>query len=307
MDNEYYDVLGVKKDASEAEIKSAYRKMSKKYHPDLNKEPGAEEKYKQVQEAYETLGDNQKRSMYDQYGKAAAQNGFGGNQGGFQDFNGFSGFGGQGGSFEDILSQMFGGAFNPNAPRQGGDLTYRYSISFEDAVFGKEDKISYRRPSVEDDAKKEHIVDIKIPAGIENGQRMRLAEQGDAGTNGGPAGDLFIIFSVENSKDGFEREGTSIFSTQKVSYPQAVLGTEINVKTIYGDVLLKIPAGTPSGKIFRLKEKGVSFINSSKIGDHFVTVEVDVPSKLNKEQRESLENYASLLGETAHKKKGLFG
>ncbi|MDR0898868.1 MAG: DnaJ domain-containing protein [Lactobacillaceae bacterium] len=304
MDTEYYDILGLDKSASEAEIKSAYRKLSKKYHPDLNKEPGAEDQYKKVQEAYETLGDSDKRAMYDQYGKAGAQGGFGG-QGG-DPFGGFGGFGG--GGFEDILSQMFGGAFNPNAPRQGQDLTYRFSLTFEEAAFGKEATISYRRPGFPEDREHEHTVDIKIPAGIENGQRMRLAGQGDAGMNGGPAGDLYVSFSVQPSKDGFERDGADVLSTQKITFVQAVLGDEIQVKTVQGDVLLKIPAGTNAGKTFRLGGKGVTYVNSSRMGDHYVTIDIDVPSKISKEQKEALLAYAEAGGDKiSNKKKGIFG
>ena len=264
---EYYDRLGVSKDASQDEIKRAYRKMSKKYHPDINKEPGAEETYKEVQEAYETLSDDQKRAAYDQYGPDGA-NGFGG-QGGFGGFDGGAGFGG----FEDIFSSFFGGGAtrNPNAPRQGDDLQYRVNLSFEEAIFGAEKEVHYNREATcktcsgsgakpgtspvtcgrchgqgvinvdtqtplgmmrrqvtcdvchgtgqeikepsqtchgTGPEKQSHKVSLKIPAGVETAQQIRLAGQGEAGFNGGPYGDLFVIINV-NPSDKFTRDGRS--------------------------------------------------------------------------------------------------
>jgi molecular chaperone DnaJ len=306
MDSEYYDILGVNRDASEDEIKKAYRKLSKKYHPDLNKDPGAEEQYKKVQEAYETLGDSKKRQNYDQFGKAGT-NGAGGFGGGFDGFSSFSSSGSFGG-FEDILSQMFGGGFDPNRPRKGDDLTYRYVISFEDAVKGKKVSIKYRRPSVESDKTKQHEVEFTVPAGVDDGQRMRLSGQGDSGHNGGPAGDLYISFVVEESKDGFERDGADILSKQKINILQAIFGDEIVVKTVNGDIKMKIPAGTQSEKVFRLQGKGAPYVNSSRIGDHYVTIIVDIPTKINKEQRKALEAYAKASNiDIDIKKKSIFG
>ena len=360
---EYYDRLGVSKDASQDEIKRAYRKMSKKYHPDINKEPGAEEKYKEVQEAYETLSDDQKRAAYDQYGPDGA-NGFGG-QGGFGGFDGGAGFGG----FEDIFSSFFGGGAtrNPNAPRQGDDLQYRVNLSFEEAIFGAEKEVHYNREATcktcsgsgakpgtspvtcgrchgqgvinvdtqtplgmmrrqvtcdvchgtgqeikepcqtchgTGHEKQSHKVSVKIPAGVETGQQIRLAGQGEAGYNGGPYGDLFVVFRVAPSKDGFERDGGTIYSRVAIDYATAVLGGEIEVKTVNGLKKLKIPAGTPTEANFRLRGQGAPFMRGGQ-GDHIVTIYVDVPKKLNKDQKKALEAFqAAMSGEH---KKGFFG
>lgn len=364
---EYYDRLGVSKDASQDEIKRAYRKMSKKYHPDINKEPGAEEKYKEVQEAYETLSDDQKRAAYDQYGPDGANAGFGG-QGGFGGFDGGAGFGG----FEDIFSSFFGGgaARNPNAPRQGDDLQYRVNLSFEEAVFGAEKEVHYNREAtcktcsgsgakpgtspvtcgrchgqgvvnvdtqtplgvmrrqvtcdvchgtgqeIKDPCqtchgtgheKQSHKVSVKIPAGVETGQQIRLAGQGEAGFNGGPYGDLFVIINV-NPSDKFTREGSTIYYTLNISFVQAALGDTVEVPTVHGNVEMTIPAGTQTGKTFRLKGKGAPRLRGGSQGDQHVTVKIVTPTKLNDAQKEALLAFAKASGDEkiAPQKKGFF-
>lgn len=293
---EYYDRLGIGKYASQDEIKKAYRKLSKKYHPDLNHEPGAEEKYKEIQEAYETLGDEQKRAQYDQFGPAGAagQGGFGGGfqQGGFGDFS----------DLGDIFSQMFGGGFDPNRPRKGQDLQYRMHLTFEEAIFGKKTTIKYSR--TENGQTKQHEVSVTVPAGVETGQQMRLAGQGEAGINGGPQGDLFVVFQVDASKDGFERDGADVYLEVPISFVSATLGDEINVKTVHGDVKLKIPSGTQTGTDFRLRGKGAPRLRGNGNGDQFIRVKVEVPTKLNKEQKKALEEFQSA---TKSKKRGFFG
>ena len=363
---EYYDRLGVSKDASQDEIKRAYRKMSKKYHPDINKEPGAEEKYKEVQEAYETLSDDQKRAAYDQYGPDGA-NGFGG-QGSFGGFDGGAGFGG----FEDIFSSFFGGGAtrNPNAPRQGDDLQYRVNLSFEEAVFGAEKEIHYNREvtcktcsgsgakpgtspvtcgrchgqgvinvdtqtplgmmrrQVTCDVchgtgqeikepcqtchgtgheKQSHKVSVKIPAGVETGQQIRLAGQGEAGFNGGPYGDLFVVINV-NPSDKFTRDGSTIYYTLNISFVQAALGDTVEVPTVHGNVEMTIPAGTQTGKTFRLKGKGAPRLRGGSQGDQHVTVKIVTPTKLNDAQKEALLAFAKASGDEkiAPQKKGFF-
>ena len=363
---EYYDRLGVSKDASQDEIKRAYRKMSKKYHPDINKEPGAEEKYKEVQEAYETLSDDQKRAAYDQYGPDGA-NGFGG-QGGFGGFDGGAGFGG----FEDIFSSFFGGGAtrNPNAPRQGDDLQYRVNLSFEEAIFGAEKEVHYNREAtcktcsgsgakpgtspvtcgrchgqgvVNVDTqtplgmmrrqvtcdvchgtgqeikepcqtchgtgheKQSHKVSVKIPAGVETGQQIRLAGQGEAGFNGGPYGDLFVIINV-NPSDKFTRDGSTIYYTLNISFVQAALGDTVEVPTVHGNVEMTIPAGTQTGKTFRLKGKGAPRLRGGSQGDQHVTVKMVTPTKLNDAQKEALLAFAKASGDEkiAPQKKGFF-
>lgn len=293
---ELYERLGVDKNASQDEIKKAYRKLSKKYHPDLNHEEGAEQKYKDVQEAYETLGDEQKRAMYDQYGATDGQAG------------GFGGFGGgQYGDFSDlgdIFSQMFGGGFqDPNRPRKGQDLQYRMNLTFEEAVFGKETTISYTR-STDNGGQESKELKVTVPAGVENGQQMRLSGQGEAGYNGGPYGDLFVVFRVEASKDGFERDGGTIYSRVPIDYATAVLGGEIEVKTVNGLKKLKVPAGTPTEANFRLRGQGAPFMRGGQ-GDHIVTIYVDVPKKLNKDQKKALEAFQAAM--TGEHKKGFFG
>ena len=363
---EYYDRLGVSKDASQDEIKRAYRKMSKKYHPDINKEPGAEEKYKEVQEAYETLSDDQKRAAYDQYGPDGA-NGFGG-QGGFGGFDGGAGFGG----FEDIFSSFFGGGAtrNPNAPRQGDDLQYRVNLSFEEAIFGAEKEVHYNREAtcktcsgsgakpgtspvtcgrchgqgvinvdtqtplgvmrrqvtcdvchgtgqeIKDPCqtchgtgheKQSHKVSVKIPAGVETGQQIRLAGQGEAGFNGGPYGDLFVIINV-NPSDKFTRDGSTIYYTLNISFVQAALGDTVEVPTVHGNVEMTIPAGTQTGKTFRLKGKGAPRLRGGSQGDQHVTVKIVTPTKLNDAQKEALLAFAKASGDEkiAPQKKGFF-
>ena len=364
---EYYDRLGVSKDASQDEIKRAYRKMSKKYHPDINKEPGAEEKYKEVQEAYETLSDDQKRAAYDQYGPDGANAGFGG-QGGFGGFDGGAGFGG----FEDIFSSFFGGgaARNPNAPRQGDDLQYRVNLSFEEAVFGAEKEVHYNREATcktcsgsgakpgtspvtcgrchgqgvinvdtqtplgmmrrqvtcdvchgtgqeikepcqtchgTGHEKQSHKVSVKIPAGVETGQQIRLAGQGEAGFNGGPYGDLFVIINV-NPSDKFTRDGSTIYYTLNISFVQAALGDTVEVPTVHGNVEMTIPAGTQTGKTFRLKGKGAPRLRGGSQGDQHVTVKIVTPTKLNDAQKEALLAFAKASGDEkiAPQKKGFF-
>ena len=363
---EYYDRLGVSKDASQDEIKRAYRKMSKKYHPDINKEPGAEEKYKEVQEAYETLSDHQKRAAYDQYGPDGA-NGFGG-QGGFGGFDGGAGFGG----FEDIFSSFFGGGAtrNPNAPRQGDDLQYRVNLSFEEAIFGAEKEVHYNREATcktcsgsgakpgtspvtcgrchgqgvinvdtqtplgmmrrqvtcdvchgtgqeikepcqtchgTGHEKQSHKVSVKIPAGVETGQQIRLAGQGEAGFNGGPYGDLFVIINV-NPSDKFTRDGSTIYYTLNISFVQAALGDTVEVPTVHGNVEMTIPAGTQTGKTFRLKGKGAPRLRGGSQGDQHVTVKIVTPTKLNDAQKEALLAFAKASGDEkiAPQKKGFF-
>ena len=363
---EFYDRLGVSKDASQDEIKRAYRKMSKKYHPDINKEPGAEEKYKEVQEAYETLSDDQKRAAYDQYGPDGA-NGFGG-QGGFGGFDGGAGFGG----FEDIFSSFFGGGAtrNPNAPRQGDDLQYRVNLSFEEAIFGAEKEVHYNREATcktcsgsgakpgttpvtcgrchgqgvinvdtqtplgmmrrqvtcdvchgtgqeikepcqtchgTGHEKQSHKVSVKIPAGVETGQQIRLAGQGEAGFNGGPYGDLFVIINV-NPSDKFTRDGSTIYYTLNISFVQAALGDTVEVPTVHGNVEMTIPAGTQTGKTFRLKGKGAPRLRGGSQGDQHVTVKIVTPTKLNDAQKEALLAFAKASGDEkiAPQKKGFF-
>ena len=360
----YYDILGVSKDASDSDINHAYRRLAAKYHPDVNHAPGAEEKFKKINEAYEVLHDKQKRAQYDQFGSAGPQGAGGQGFGGFGQGQGFSqGFGA--GGFDDIFSQFFGGGqrrqADPTAPRQGRDLQYTMTLKFMDAIFGKTTTIKYDRdaecktchgtgakpgkapvtcsrcggrgvitsvrqtplgniqtqttcPECNGSGKilkpedrcttchgsghihEKHELEVKIPAGVDDGQQMRLQHQGDAGANGGPAGDLYIIFRVTPSRE-FRRDGSTIYVDQDISFAQAALGDQVKVKTVHGDVDLKIPAGTQSETNFRLRGKGVPHLNGNGNGDEHVTVHVRTPKSLNKRQREAMMAFAAASGE----------
>lgn len=349
---DYYEVLGVSKTATKDEIKKAYRKLSKQYHPDINKEPGADEKFKELAEAYEILSDETKRAQYDQFGHEGPNQGFGGFGGGG------AGFGG----FEDIFSSFFGGGSrraDPNAPRKGDDLQYRMNISFEDAVFGKETEIEIpkdetcstcsgsgakpgtnpkqctqcngsgqinqtvetpfgrmvnRRTCSTCSGTGKMIVDkcstchgagtvhkrkkikVTIPAGVDDGQQLRVSGQGEPGVNGGPAGDLYIVFRVRDHEH-FERDGDDIYYELKITFPQASLGDEIEVPTIYGKVKLKIPAGTQSGAQFRIKDKGVKNVHGYGTGHQYVIVKVVTPTKLTEKQKQLLREFAEISGD----------
>ncbi|EKW98642.1 molecular chaperone DnaJ [Ligilactobacillus saerimneri] len=362
-----YKVLGVSKDASDADIKKAYRHLSKKYHPDLNHEAGAEEKFKQVNDAYDILKDPQKKAQYDQFGSTGGQ-GFGG-AGGYGNAGGFDGFGGFG-DMGDIFSSFFGGGRTQSrtAPRQGRDLQYTLDLKFEEAIFGKKETIKYSRQAecktchgsgakagtspvtcskcggrgfiqvqrqtplgrvmtqqecdvchgtgkeIKEKCEvchgvghvsEQHEVEVTIPAGIENGNQMRLQGQGEAGINGGPYGDLYIIFVVEPSKI-FERDGADIYYEQPISFVQAALGDEIRVKTVHGDVDMKIPAGTQTGTVFRLHGKGAPRLRGKGNGDEKVTVTIETPKKLNKKQKLALKAFAEASGFKPANEKGSF-
>lgn len=357
----YYDILGVSKDASDADIKHAFRRLAAKYHPDVNHAPDAAQKFKEINEAYQVLGNKEKRAQYDQFGEAGVngQGGFGGGQGQTGGFGGFGDFGS--GGFDDIFNMFTGGGRrqNPNAPRQGRDLQYTMSLTFMDAVFGKETKIRYNRQEecqtchgtgarpgtspetcprcqgrgvitqvrntplgrmqtqttcpecggtgqiIKDKCatcqgtgrvNKRHELKVKVPAGVDDGSQMRLAGQGEAGTHGGPYGDLYIVFHVAPSKD-FQRDGSEIYVDQNISFAQAALGDKVKVKTVHGDVDLKIPAGTQSETDFRLRNKGVPHLNGSGNGDEHVRIHVQTPTKMNKRQREAMAAFAAASGQ----------
>ena len=364
-----YEVLGVSKDASDADIKRAYRKLSKQYHPDINKEAGAEEKFKEIAEAYEILSDSQKRAAYDQYGHASYDPNSGFSGGGFGGFEGFGGFGGQGfsgsytGGFEDIFDTFFGGGGGrrgnrANMPRQGADLQYVMDLTFEEAIFGKEEVIHYHRnaecetchgtgtkPGTDPvtcskchgagvinveratpfgrmmsqttcdvcggtgqeikekcetchghkHVEETHKVKVNVPAGVENGNQMPLRGQGEAGVNGGPYGDLYVIFRVAKS-DTFEREGADIFYELPINFAQAALGDEVDVPTVHGKVKLKVPAGTQSGTVLRLRGKGAPRLRGGGMGDQHVTVRVVTPKHLTDKQREAMQIFGKEAG-----------
>ena len=340
---DYYEVLGVKKDASEAEIKSAFRKLAKKYHPDVSKEPDAEAKFKEAQEAYAVLSDASKRKQYDQFGHSAFDQSAGGT--GF-DFNDFD--------FSDIFGDIFGSGFGfggrnrgPRATR-GDDRLIRMNLTFEDAVFGcKKDlkldvyeecdecnglggkgvktcsncngtgmEIAEQRTLFgmfqtrttchvcngtghtfdnkcskcrgEGKIRVNKKLEVTIPAGVDTGNRLRLAGKGDKGSNGGPNGDVYLEFKVSNHPL-FEREENDIYITLPITITEAVLGTKIDVPTLYGNVKLTIPAGTTANDKHRLKGKGIPDPQTRVKGDMYVLIDIVIPNKLSKEQKKLFE------------------
>ncbi len=366
---DYYEVLGLEKGANDDEIKKAYRKLAKKYHPDVSQESNAEEKFKEVNEAYETLSDGSKKAHYDQFGHADPNQGFGG--GGFG--GGFGGFGG--GGFGDIFENLFGGggrSSNPNRSQQGSDLEVNIGISFEESVEGCKKTIkvtiddecgscggtgAYSKSDIKTCSRcngrgsvvveqntifgrmqqqtvcpkcngkgkevskkcekcsgkgknrvsKDLVVDI--PAGIDNNQTMRLSGKGEAGINGGPAGDIYVNIKVKSHKV-FTRDGSNVYVELPISVTQAVLGDNVEVPTIYGNVSLKIPAGTQTDTKFRVKGKGFKSVRGGSIGDQICTVRIVTPTSLNPEEKkiyESLSKIESTHKETPWKKfKNLF-
>ncbi|PEA87577.1 molecular chaperone DnaJ [Bacillus thuringiensis] len=349
---DYYETLGLSKGVSKDEIKKAYRRLAKKYHPDVSTEENALKKFKDVQKAYEILSDDQKRAQYDQVGHGGANQGFDG------------GFG-----FTDIFSSFFsrGGdkRRDPNAPLQGADLQYQVTLDFEEAIFGKEQNVEIPVENLCDTCKgngakpgtsketcthclgagqvsveqntpfgrivnrqaceycsgtgqiikekcttchgsgkvrKHKKINVKIPAGIDNGQQIRVSGKGEAGMNGGPAGDLYVVVHVRNH-EFFKREGNHIICEMPLTFVQMALGAEVEVPTVHGKVKLKIPAGTQTGTEFRLKGKGAPNVRGYGRGDQYVVVRVVVPTKLTSHQKDLLREFA----EQEEPEDGFFG
>ncbi|MBW7473735.1 molecular chaperone DnaJ [Paenibacillus oenotherae] len=342
---DYYEVLGVGKDASADEIKKAYRKLAREYHPDVNKAADAEDKFKEMKEAYDVLSDDGKRDTYDRHGHVDPNQGFGG--GG--DFGG--------GGFGDIFDMFFGGGGgrrDPNAPQRGNDLQYTMTVEFKEAVFGKETEVTIPRTETCDTCvgsgakpgtkpescsvcrgtgqqevvqntpfgrmvnrractncggngriikekcgtchgagkvKRQRKLNVKIPAGVDEGAQIRLTGEGEGGLRGGPAGDLYIVIRVK-AHDFFEREGDDIYCEVPLTFAQAALGDEIEIPTLSEKVKLKIPGGTQTGTYFRLKGKGVPRLRGYGQGDQHVKVTVVTPTKLTDEQRELLRQFS---------------
>ena len=301
----YYDVLGVKRDATDDEIEKAFRKLAAKNHPDAG---GDEKKFAEISEAYTTLSDPKKRREYDQllmFGgiPGADFGGSGGrNRGGYTyttnmggDWSDiFSGFGGGQGGFD--FSSIFGGAAGARAqsrPAKGSDLTMSIDVTFDEAFHGAQRKVSYRVPSTGE----EHNITVKIPAGAVSGGKLRYRGRGEVGTNGGPRGDLVITTNVANHPV-FKRDGADVRMDFPVSMYEAALGTKASVPMPDGtEVRLSIPAGTQPGRTFRIPEKGAPDIkNKGKIGSVYVTVQVKVPTMLSKKEREALESLQAADG-----------
>lgn len=361
---DYYEVLGVQKNATEEELKKAYRRLAKQYHPDANPDnkKEAEKKFKEINEAYEVLSDKQKRNMYDQFGHSGP-NGYSSDFSGFSGFEGFSGFNGAEFDFGDIFSSFFDGGASrnrkKNGPLRGRDLKVRVEISFEEAAFGVTKEITINREEQCDTCKgsgckpgtspencrvcggsgqvrstqntilgsfstvrtcdhcggtgkiisnpcneckgrgtvrKQRKIKISIPEGIDNGQVISLRGEGEPGLRGGPSGDLYITVSVKPHPI-FTRKGDSIFCNVHISFTQAALGAIINVPTLQGSVQYDLAEGTQTGSIFTLKGKGIKNVNGRGMGDLYFTIIVDIPRKLNSEQRELLKKFAEISGE----------
>ena len=305
---DYYDVLGVKKNATDKEIKSAYRKLAKKYHPDAN--PGdkrAEEKFKELSEAYDILKDPEKRKLYDRFGHAAfdetmAGQGAYGQQGAQQSYgSGWYDFGttGNGGQYReyhfssddlgDIFGDFFGG-FGKGAHtggNKGADIETEMTISFDEAVFGCTKKIYF-------EGNQKKPLEVKIPAGIDEGQSVRLRGNGHPGSSGMPSGDMYIRVHI-TPKQGYERKGMDVYTTEEIPYTTAVLGGDAIFGTLYGKVKCRIPAGTQSGSRIRIKNKGIqSMKNPSVRGDEYVTVQIAVPRNPTAQEKNKIRELAEL-------------
>ena len=307
---DFYQLLGVTKSSSADEIKKAYRKLAMQYHPDKN--PGnkaAEEKFKEVSEAYEVLSDPEKKKSYDQFGHAGmGGNPFGGGPGG----NPFGRGGGNpfgGADINDLFGDMFGDVFGGGAGRRsnpfgasggrarqqkGSDLRYTLSITLEEAAAGCEKIISFMRQvgSKEEAAK----LSVSVPAGVKDGQRLKLSEEGDKPSSG-PAGDLYVIIALQEHLL-FKREENDVILDLPVKYTDAILGAEVEIPTLTGKAQIKIPAGIYSGQVLRLKGKGFTKIGALGSGDMLVRLIIDTPQKINTRQKEIIEELHKYSDET---------
>jgi molecular chaperone DnaJ len=352
---DYYDVLGVERNATDSQIKAAYRKLAMQYHPDRNREDGAEDKFKEVNEAYEVLSNREKRDAYDRYGHGA-ENIFG------QDFEGF-GFDGVG----SIFDAFFGGRTTSTrqAPERGADLQYSIKITLEEAAFGVEKELHISRvehcsqchgtgsapgtqpqqcpdcngtgqvrrvqqsifgrftniaacprcrgegriitdpcPNCRGTGKEkfQRTIMVNIPAGVDTGSRIRLTGEGDTGTRGGYTGNLYVNLEV-SQHEYFEREDDDILYELPINFAEAALGTEVHVPTLHGEEKLKIPSGTQTGHVFKLKHKGITHLRGRGQGDQLVILRVKTPESLTKKQRQLFEELAKEMKETGKKKK----
>lgn len=308
MAKDYYELLGLKRDANETDVKKAYRKLAMEWHPDKHKgDKTAEAKFKEINQAYETLSDPQKKSMYDQFGESGSNfaGGYGGGQGGgFSgfDFGGFQGNfeGGQG--FADIFEAFFTGfGGRSNSPRRGRNLEFELRIAFEEAAFGCDKELVITRPKAGGE-KSTETIKVKIPAGVDNDSVVRLSGKGEPGANGGPTGDLYVHIRVAPHKE-WVRNNFDIHSVAEISLLMAVLGGEIKVGTLKEEVTLKIPAGTQPGKVFKLRGYGVPKLHSEEKGDHYVKINVVVPAKLNKKEKALYQDLAEESGLELNKNK----
>ncbi len=346
---DYYEILGVERNATDEKIRGAFRKLAFKYHPDHNREDGAEEKFKEVNEAYEALSDPDKRAAYDRFGHSGSEGFFG------QGFDGFN-FG-----FGDIFDAFFGGGTATStrqAPQRGSDLRHHITITFEEAAFGVEKELEILRtencsqcqgigcqPNTQPSRcpncngsgqvrrvqqsifgrftnittcpqcrgegriitepclqckgtgreRRQRSIMVKIPAGVEDGSRIRLSEEGDAGVRGGPSGNLYLDLSVKQH-EFFIRDGDNILYELPINFAQAALGAELEVPTLDSNVKVRIPGGSQTGDVLRLKKQGISHLHGNGRGDQLITLQVITPDSLTKRQRQLFEELSESLG-----------
>lgn len=375
---DYYEILGLSREASQDDIKQAYRRLARKYHPDVNPDdPRAEEKFKELKEAYDILSDPDNRARYDRFGHQAFQEAgsgyrsgpdFGPQGPGFGDFQDM-------GDLDDIFEMFFGGGFggrtrgrSRTSPRRGADLRYDLRITLEDVARGLEKELEMTRTEQceecegsgaaagsapancdacggtgqvrqarrtplgqmvnvttcrtcggagtiitspcgvcggEGRRRRRRKINIQVPAGVEDGTRLRLNGEGEAGSRGGPPGDLYVYVSVQ-PHSSFTRDGPDVYCDTRISMTQAVLGTEIEVPTLYGEARLNIPPGTQPGKRFRMRGQGLPRLRGQGHGDQLVRVNVEIPERLNQQQRKLLEELATSFGEEPRREEGLF-
>ena len=367
---DYYEVLGVEKNAAADQIKKAYRKLAAKYHPDVNHEADAEAKFKEINEAYEVLSNQEKRQLYDQYGFAGVDPNFAASQGGnpFEGFGGFSGFGG----FGDIFGDFFGGGSRTrggaNRATRGENVVVQVEVSFEEAAFGCKKEVNVSRIETCDQChgsgcaegtqpetcpqcrgsgqvrttqsfmgmtmqstaacptcggkgkliknpctrckgkgriKRTQRQSVEVPAGIDDGQAFRISGQGSAGANGGPNGDLMVNVRIR-PHELFTRDGANVYCEMPISFCQAACGADIEVPTLDGKVRYNVPEGTQTGTTFRLKGKGIPYVGYKNRGDQYVTVVVETPTKLSKEQKDLLRQFDAATEKAQPKKKSFF-
>lgn len=360
---DYYEVLGIEKGASDSDIKKAYRKLARQYHPDFN--PGddkAEESFKEVNEAYSVLSDENKRTHYDQFGHESSNGGFGG-------FGGFSDFGGINDIFETFFGNGFGGGRSKSGFQKGSDLRVSMDIAFDAAVFGIEKEISLNKMHVcatcdgtgakpgtspktcqhcggngqvqykqstpfgqfvnvktceicrgegkvistpcsdcggKGKVRKPFKINVKIPAGIDDGQTIYLRGEGEPGSKGGPSGDLLITIRVKKHPI-FQRQGNDLLCQMPITFAQAALGCELEIPTLEGKIKQNITEGTQTGTVIRIKNKGVPYLKGNGRGDLLLSVKVEVPTKLNEKQKQILREFAEVSGDEVHQqRKGFF-
>ncbi len=346
---DYYEILGVSRDADINEIKRAYRKLAMKYHPDRNKDDAeAAEKFREVTEAYEVLSDAEKRKRYDQYGHAGVDDQMQDfwSRGGFQESHAFRDFGDV---FGDIFGDIFGfgGAGGAGGGARGGrgaDLRYQLELSLEDAARGREVELEIPKQTTCDTChgsgarpgtspvpcrtcgghgqgvriespcvacggagrvRRSKKLKVRIPPGVYDGAQVRVAGEGEAGVQGGPPGDLYIVVRLKKHPI-FERDGADLYCDMPITFPQAALGAEVEAPTLEGRVKIRIPAGTQGGKVFRVRGKGVPDIRENRTGDLYVRVRIAVPKRLSKRQEELLREFAAETGDEVYPERASF-